>query len=277
MITNRVFIPSSYKTGDRTLPLYISVHGGGFALPGPDIDDDFASRFANKHGICVVSIGYRRAPRHFFPYPVHDCAALAEAVVDDPDLPVDRKKVAMGGFSSGGNLSLAAIQLDSLKGKISGVVGFYPPVDFARPVAQKFKDRPLTPGKKDMLAATGSWFTWAYVPQETDRKNPLLSPIYAKKEDLPPKVCLIGCELDMLCKEAQDMADRLAETEEGVKKILADGNGWEKGGVRWEKVIGEEHAFDHAESKGEGGIARSKRAEELHDSVARWLFREVYA
>ena len=276
MIRNRIFIPKSYKAGDRALPLYINIHGGGFALPGPDVDDDFARRFANKHSICVVSIGYRRAPRYFFPYPVHDCAALAEAVLDDPDLPIDRKKTAIGGFSAGGNLALGAIQADGLKGRVSGVVGFYPIVDFARPVAQKLKDRPSTPGKKDVLAGTGSWFTWAYIPQDTDRTNPLLSPIFAKKEDLPPKICLIGCELDMLCKEAQDMAEDLAETEDGPKKDFADGVGWEKGGVRWEKVVGEEHAFDHSENNGEGGAARRKRAEELHDGLAQWLFREVY-
>lgn len=278
MITNRIFIPRTYKAGDPPLPLYISIHGGGFALCDPRVDDDCCSYLAQRHSICVVSIGYRRAPRFPFPTPVLDCAALIQAVLQDEDLPCDKSKVAIGGYSAGGNMSLTASQTEGLKGKISGVVAFYPVTDFSRSGEQKMKDRPVTPGKTDMLINSGKWFNWAYIPQGTDRKTPLLSPIFAKKEDLPPKVCMFGCEFDLLCKEAEDMADILADKEDGGKKSLTEGIGWEKGNVRWEKMLGWEHGFDNIPIRGnkEREAARVQATHDMHDAAAEWLFRKVY-
>ncbi|MCJ1356044.1 MAG: hypothetical protein MMC33_006038 [Icmadophila ericetorum] len=272
-ITNRVFIPSSHKPGEK-LPLYISIHGGGFSLCDPRVDDDFASRFSSKHGICVVSIGYRLGPRKRFPTQVFDIAELAQAVINDPDLPCDKSKVAIGGFSAGGNLALAAVQLDGLDGRIAGVVGFYPVVDFAKPITQKLQDRPATE-KKDMLADSGKWFNWAYLRPGEERQNPLLSPAFADKLSLPDKICLIGCEYDILCKEAEDMALTLAADEEGTRKEINGEDCWEKGGVRWEKVKEKEHGFDHIPAIREAG--NQERADKLHDDVADWLLREVYA
>ena len=279
MITNRVFIPNSYKPGDKALPLYIDIHGGGFTLCDPRVDDDRCSYLAHKHGICVVSIGYRRAPRFPFPTPVMDCAALAQAILDDKDLPCDMSKVAMGGYSAGANMSLAATQLDGLRGKIAGVVAFYPVVDFTRSGEVKMRTRPVTPGKTDMLVQSGKWFQWAYIPQGTDRSQPLLSPIFAEREKLPPKICLFGCEYDMLCKEAEDMAEGLAKKESTKRVFLEEGEGWEGENVRWEKIKGQEHGFDHMPVGGNKvkEATRAKASDGMHDRAASWLFRKVYS
>ena len=275
-IINRVFIPRSYESGNKPLPLYISIHGGGFALCDPQVDDEFASGFANKYGICVVSIGYRLAPLHRFPSQVFDCAAIAQAVIEDESIPIDRQKVILGGFSAGGNLSFAISQLPSLKGKIAAIVSFYPIVDFTRSTEQMMKERPATPGKQDLLENSSNWFGWGYVPTGTDRTNPLLSPILAKRADLPKKIYFIGAELDILCKGAEDMAERLAELESGQKKSLKSTVGWEKGGIRWEKVMGWEHGFDHIRAKGKREEERLKLTAEVRERVATWLRREVY-
>ena len=73
-------------------------------------------------------------------------------------------------------------------------------------------------------------------------EDPLLSPIFTNKEDLPPYVCLLGCELDMLCKEVEDMAISLAGIEE--RRLLSEGNGWETERVRWGKIMGWEQTFN---------------------------------
>ena len=278
MITNRVFIPSSYKSGDKSLPLYINIHGGGFALCDPRVDDDRCSYLAQEHGICVVSIGYRRAPRFPFPTPIMDCAALAQAILNDKDLPCDVSRVAIGGYSAGGNMSLAITQLEGLRDKIAGVVAFYPVVDFTRSGEVKMSTRPATPGKIDMLVQSGKWFNWAYIPQGTDLSQPLISPIFAKREDLPSKICMFGCEFDMLCKEAEDMAEGLVEKELTKKAPIKEGEGWEGENVRWEKVKGQEHGFDHVPIRGDKAkeAARVKASDDMHDMAADWLFRKVY-
>ncbi|MCJ1476663.1 hypothetical protein MMC13_005331 [Lambiella insularis] len=277
-IRNRVFIPSSYKAGGSLLPLYIDVHGGGFALCDPRVDDDYCSYMAQKHGICVVSIGYRRAPRFPFPNPDLDVACLAQAVLEDPELPCDKSRVAIGGFSAGAKLSFSACQIDGLGKKLEAVVAYYPVVDFTRNGERKLKTRPVTPNP-DALIRSGNWLNWAYIPQGTDRVDPLLSPIFANREDLPRNICMFGCEFDLLREEAEDMANIIADKEIGEKKSLKIGEGWEKGNVRWEKVLGEEHGFDQMRKFFDkvAEEARLQRSREMYDDVAEWLFRKVYA
>ncbi|THX06373.1 hypothetical protein D6D13_06505 [Aureobasidium pullulans] len=53
-LTNEVWIPSSWKPG-QSLPLYIDIHGGGFALGDPFHDDGWCNYLAEKQNICVVS------------------------------------------------------------------------------------------------------------------------------------------------------------------------------------------------------------------------------
>ena len=278
MVENRIFIPRTYKAGDKPLPLHINIHGGAYALCDPQTDDVTVSAIAHKHGIIIVSIGYRLAPIHPWPTAVYDCAAIAAAVLDDESIPYDRsRKVSIGGSSAGGNLCLTASQTPTLKGRIGGVLAIYPSTDFARPLEQKVRDRPTAPGfEKDMLLHVTDATRWGYVPVGTDRRNPLLSPLYANREDLPAKVCLIGCEYDILCKEAEDLAERLAGEEEGQKTEMAGGTIWEQGGVRWEKVMGWEHGFDHLPKKGDREVQRLKTIEDVFGRAADWLFREVY-
>lgn len=130
-LQNRIHIPKSYHVASSNsgngvlLPLYIDLHGGGWAHMEPSIDDEFCSDFSNRFNVVVVSVDYHKSPSHRFPTQVHDVAAIARAVIDDNTLPIDRGKVALGGFSAGANLAFAVSQLDDLRGVIRGVVGFY--------------------------------------------------------------------------------------------------------------------------------------------------------
>jgi acetyl esterase/lipase len=122
-------------------------------------------------------------------------------------------------------------------------------------------------------------------------KDPLLSVTFAPKEKLPPKIYIIGCELDLLCKESEAMAERLAS--EGTKESIKSSGVWERNGVKWEQIMGEEHGislfvsnknklaysntgFDAVPTFGKNKIRVEKRRKEMFESVAEWLFREVY-
>ena len=158
-LTNRVFIPKSFKTGD-VLPLYIDIHGGGFAICSPMVclyvrlmskkmttdieqaDDPFCSRFANNNKVIVISLDYPKAPSYPYPAATEALTDLIKAVLNDETLPFDKQKVAIGGFSAGANLALTISQNKSFRDKIGGVVAFYPPVDFVAEGPEKMKTRP---------------------------------------------------------------------------------------------------------------------------------------
>lgn len=192
-----------------------------------------------------------------------------KAVLKDESLPVDKTRVALAGYSAGANLALAASQTDGMRGRIKGVVAYYAPTDFVRTAEERIRPGIKAPRWGDPLKV----INWGYVPVGTDRYNPLLSPLHAKRQSLPEKVYLLGCEYDILCEEASDMAERMAEGEMGEMVEDEVGEGWKKGGVRWRKVLGMNHAFNQTG----WGTKEIEAAEEMHADVARWLKREVYA
>ncbi|KAF4635852.1 hypothetical protein G7Y89_g2226 [Cudoniella acicularis] len=236
-------------------------------------DDKFCSYFSNTNKVLVVSLDYPKSPVHKFPVPSEALVDLVKAVLEDESLPIDKTKVAIGGFSAGANLALSVSQYESLQGKIGGVVAYYPPVDFSTPIGVSMASRPKDAGP-DMLEHSAPMFNWGYIKPGQDLKDPKLSPKYAQREKLPPKLYIVGCEHDLLCRDAEIMAEKFANI--GTGQRTGSDDLWEKNGVKWEKISGEIHGFDVMVSFGETKKRREKRRDEMHQSVAEFLFREVY-
>jgi acetyl esterase/lipase len=272
---SRVFIPKTYKPGDAPLPLLIDIHGGGFCIGAPLLDDADNIVLSHTHGFCVVSIPYRLGPLYKFPTAPHDCAAAISAILDDESLPVDKSRVALIGYSAGGNLALSASQL--LKGRIKGVVAHYPATNNTLKIDQKKASQKLAPDGKDILHRLSPMFNIGYMYPDEDRTNPLLSPIFANRDDLPEKISLLGCEFDMLCNEAEAMAEDLATGEKGEKQPLSEGRvGWTKGNVRWELIEGAKHGFNQTPPEWDKEGLNGARTEKMHASIAAWLREHVY-
>jgi acetyl esterase/lipase len=278
-LENRIFRPQVAK--DEMLPLYLDIHGGGWAIADPETDDEFCSFMAQNFNIIVVSVNYHKSPSYKFPYAVADVATIADAVIRDESLNIDKQKVVIGGFSAGGNLAFAASQMDGLRGRLSGLVGFYPSLDLSETLEEKLKRRPKGSGS-DILASSAKFLDWAYVPDGIDRTDPLLSPRWARREDLPPCVYLVGAEYDILCHESRQMAEYLAAAsastcERKCIPALAAEDGWQQGSIRWECARGRQHAFTHIAQHGRKEIDRVKACQELYYRVGLWLEREVWA
>lgn len=136
-LTHRVFVPKSWKSGDAPLPLYLSIHGGGFFLGIPAMDDWFCCDFADDNKFLVISLDYHKAPQHPFPGGINGLVDTVKAILADDTLPFDKNNVAIGGFSAGANLSLAVSQDPSLQGIFKGLVSFYGVMDFSETTQQK--------------------------------------------------------------------------------------------------------------------------------------------
>jgi acetyl esterase/lipase len=239
-LRHRISVPKSYKSGDVPLPLYLDLHGGGFALMSPHVDDEFCTNFCNDNKVLVISLDYPLAPANPYPKAVNALVDVVTAVLEDESLPFDRKKVAIGGSSAGANLSLAVVQDKSLQGKIRGVVSFYPPADFSTPLEVNVARRPEHAGP-DMLESLVHVFNWGYFTDEQDLKDPQLSVRYAQRAMLPPKLYIIGCDFDLLCKDAEIMAEEYGSV--GTEKKKGTNDCWERNGVKWERVMEEPHGM----------------------------------
>jgi acetyl esterase/lipase len=214
-----------------------------------------------------VSINYRKAPSYPFPSLVQDAAEIAKAVLDDVDMPVGPSNATLGGFSAGANISLAIAQMEGLRGKIGSLIAIYPVVDFSGIFKGFFKT--TKGGDRDVLEKIGRLFNWGYISQGQNRVDPLLSPIYAKRENLPPRIFFIGAENDMLCHEAEMMALRLAGR--GPNPDGDSGDSWELEGIKWRRILDVQHGFTHVRKKRQEEVQRKKRCKELYRGMADWL------
>ncbi|KAK3701661.1 hypothetical protein LTR37_015313 [Vermiconidia calcicola] len=267
----RVFTPRGHN-GQDALPLVIRAHGGGFIVNNPTVDDPIARHLADNARCIVVSIDYGKAPQNKFPAAYEDVIAQSLAVIDDPDLPLDRSKVVLCGSSAGGNLLLAAAQDPRLLSKVVGVAAIYPVVDLTTDGDAKMATRPDA-SVPDFIgnsysSITRLLFDAAQKPSSTDTR---ISPTYfATRDSLPPNVLLIGCEHDMFCHEDEAMANKLAALSTEAK--VNTEAGWRAPGVQWHKVLGQPHAFEAFPAKTpEKEKARTDALDAMYSVISKWL------
>lgn len=114
------------------LPLYINIHGGGFVLGHPEMEDRFMPAIAQKSGVKILSVDYSLAPEAMFPAALNECYAVVEyAKAHAVELGIDPDNIAIGGQSAGGNLSAGVCLLDAERQELGlkALVLDYPPLD----------------------------------------------------------------------------------------------------------------------------------------------------
>lgn len=306
----RIFLPESYdETDTRALPTIFMIHGGGFCLGRAADDDEWNRRFADLHKFLVIELNYSKAPQNPFPIAVYDLEALMLAAYKDESLPIDGKRIAVGGFSAGGNLALAVCQLPSIRDKVkpTAAIPIYPVVDLSigpRERTQRRHYKPDLTGLRgrsyDFLSRLSPFFNWSYLPYGQDLTDPLLSPIFAPRDRLPPHVFITGAELDQLGHEAWRMACQLAGRPEPSpeNKLGQDKPAKGKGhlildderfafqrvqgnvGVRWLLVPDQIHGFDHVAPAFHGSEEAFRDArlkmEEHQKILGEWLRDEAW-
>ena len=120
----------SADADEKKALLYI--HGGGFVAGSPANHRQLTWRLAAKINVPVYAIDYRLAPEHPFPAALEDALAAYRTLLDKG---IDPSRIAVGGDSAGGNLTLAL----ALKLKQSGLplpgalVCLSPVTDLAEP------------------------------------------------------------------------------------------------------------------------------------------------
>ena len=227
-----IWTPSGPSPGPR--PGVLVCHGGGFTIGRGTDDSRWANRVVEKAGAVVVAINYRLAPEYPFPIPVEDCAdAWTHILERSEEYGIDREKVALSGFSSGGNLVFASWILMRSRGSredILGIIAFYPLLDYSISRERKCVES----ARPDLNLSTSLTriFDSSYLPPDPNLADPLLSPAKADDETLQamPPVHLCCCEYDMLFNEGRAFKDRL-------DAIRADQ-------TSWRTVHGHKHAFD---------------------------------
>ena len=97
-----------YETVDMAgkTPLLIAIHGGGFTGGRADFDANRIAYYVRNVPCRVLSVDYRLAPEGVFPKSLEDCyAALIWAHDHAEEINIDRRQIAVAGYSAGGTLA----------------------------------------------------------------------------------------------------------------------------------------------------------------------------
>lgn len=208
----RLYLPASTEaTGTAAGGAIVFLHGGGFVFGDLDTHDAQARRMANRTGLAVLSVHYRRPPEHKFPAAVEDVdTAVAWLVGAAPALGLDVSKLVTLGDSAGGNLALvAALRNPNL---FAAAVLVYPFVD---PTLRFDSYRREAGGLGEDEAA---WYWQQYAAPE-DHTDPDLAPIDSPNLHTAPPTLVVAAEHDPLVDEDAELARRLAAA--GVPTTLS--------------------------------------------------------
>ena len=96
--------------GPREAPcVLVLLHGGGFVFGDVETHDGQARRLANRTGLAVLSVDYRRAPEHRFPAAPDDVDTVLSWLGSNGERHgLDTTRSALVGDSAGANLALVA-------------------------------------------------------------------------------------------------------------------------------------------------------------------------
>lgn len=214
-------------THESMLPVILHAHGGGFVFNDVEVHDAAARMFANRSGMAVVSVDYRRPPEHRFPAAVEDMdAVVAWLIADGGSFGLDASRMAAHGDSAGGNLALVAALRHPKAFKALAVL--YPFID-AQMRHASYDDAPGAWNRDE-----AAWYWQQYAASPADFSDPDFSPYDAPDVSALPPTLVVSSEHDPLRDEAEHFAARVAEA--GVPCV----------GVRY---LGQLHGFwRHTES-----------------------------
>jgi len=201
----RVYWPAT----DRTLPVLVYLHGGGWVFGNIGSVDRTCRVLANSAECVVVNVDYRLAPEHKFPAAAEDAYAVISYVAARPqEFSADPERIAIAGDSAGGNLAAVACLMARDRGgpKIAFQLMVYPVTDYDCNRAS------MTENDGYLLTRTNIQYFWNhYVSSPGEARQPYASPINAKNlRGLPPGM-VITAECDPLRDQGEAYARRLQE------------------------------------------------------------------
>jgi acetyl esterase/lipase len=183
------------------LGVFLYLHGGAYVLGSINVHREFIARLARSTKMRCLAINYRLAPEHPFPAALEDATAAYHWLLTQG---IDPSQIIIAGDSAGGGLTLGLLVnlRDAGMQLPAGGVCISPWTDLAltgASIQSKTKVDPILDSDSLQMYAR-------YYAGENELTSPLISPLYANLEGLPPLLIQVGADEILL-----DDATRLSE------------------------------------------------------------------
>ena len=176
--------------GFATDKVLLYLHGGGYCICSLDTHRGLAARLALASCAHVLILDYRLAPENRFPAALEDALAAYRWALAQG---IPSKQIAIGGDSAGGGLTVAtAVNLRDAGQKLPAALFLLSPwtdLTFSGESHQTRKKIDPIFGGED----GGLNFAPAYLAGQ-DPTNPLISPLFADLQGLPPTLIHVGSD-----------------------------------------------------------------------------------
>jgi len=207
-------------------PALIYLHGGGWTLFSIETHDRLMREYAARAGIVVIGVDYALSPAHRFPVALDQVIEVVRwAQLGDKahDLPIDAKRIALGGDSAGGNLALAAALSFREAGesrRLAALVLNYAALDTtcSSDSLARFGNEHYMLGGEEM---NQFWSNYG-VASAALALNPLICPARAQLHGLPPTHFTIA-ECDILAEQNIAAAEKMRGVGGNVVSCVYEG------------------------------------------------------
>lgn len=200
----------SLAPGADPAKVLIFFHGGGYCAGSIASHRGLVSRAGRAAGARGLAVGYRLAPENPFPAALEDARAAYEAVLSQG---IDPARVAIGGDSAGGGLSLALMAGLRDEGRPLPARGWLvsPWVDLAMTGESLMTKAAVDPliSKAYLEELAGAYLAGA------DPADPRASPLHANLAGLPPLLIQVG-SAETLLSDATRLAARAGAADVAV-------------------------------------------------------------
>jgi cation diffusion facilitator CzcD-associated flavoprotein CzcO/acetyl esterase/lipase len=202
-------------------PVVAYFHGGGWVFGDVAWDEPLCRELCVRSDVIIVSVEYRLAPEASFPAAARDAFAALQWIESEAEsLGGLAGKLAVAGFSAGGNLAAVVAQTarDAGGPTIAGqlLLNAVLDCDLSRPSYDECATGFV------LTAAAMSWY-WDQYAAESDRIDPLASPLRNANLAGLPSTFIMTSQFDPLRDEGAAYAAALAEA--GVVVDYVEGRG----------------------------------------------------
>ncbi|PYI11829.1 alpha/beta-hydrolase [Aspergillus sclerotiicarbonarius CBS 121057] len=239
-----LYAPSTSTLSSPTTPtpVLLNLSGSGFILPSHGIDVPFITQITTHTRYTVLDINYRLAPEHPFPAALEDIADVLGYVHSHPEQ-FDQTKIAICGFSAGGNLAASVVANYPATG-IGTLVAFYPVLDGTIPDKEKERRMGGEKMKKGVGGVLPARLMGVYRKcylrgvrlgngrgrlEEDERLSP--GQAGARLAGFPDRCLFVTCEWDSLARETEELGRRLMGPpgrDVRMVRVQGCGHAWDK-------------------------------------------------